>query len=681
MDTNELKNAASPYLLQHAGNPVHWRMWSAQTLDDAKKSGKPILLSIGYAACHWCHVMAHESFEDEPTAAIMNSLFVNIKVDREERPDLDHIYMSAVQAFGERGGWPLTMFLTPAGEPFWGGTYFPKTASHGKPAFTSVLRKIAQSYHDDPKRIAHNSKAVMDRLIQETTHAGAGLTLAELDLVAQRIVPHMDKTNGGLEGRPKFPNPPLLELLWRAAGRTREDAYFDLVLLTLERMSQGGIYDHLGGGFARYSTDERWLVPHFEKMLYDNAQLLELLALAAAKTGNPLFSARATETVAWLEREMTSDDSAFYASLDADSEGVEGKFYVWTARDIEDVLGPEDAALFAKAYGVTPEGNWADDANGPGINVLNRLECPALEAADEAKLPALRAKLFAWRSHRARPPTDDKILSDWNGLIISSLVRAACLLERPEWIALAARAYKAVLTEMTYHDAHGHLRLAHSRRGAAAVKPGLALDYAAMMRAALALQEVSGLLEDDARSYLRDARDFGKTLLAYHRDPATGRLSMAASDATDVIVHLKPTTDDAIPNAHAVALDAFVRLAGLSSDKHWLDAADQLFAAVAGAVRANPTGHAGILNAWDLRLRGATVVTAGPLREVLTLAALATPYLLRHVIDLWDTTDLPPDHPAQAQLDAAGDGAAFICIDGACSLPIHDATVLAQRLG
>jgi uncharacterized protein YyaL (SSP411 family) len=680
MDTNELKNAASPYLLQHAGNPVHWRMWSQQALDEAKRSGKPILLSIGYAACHWCHVMAHESFEDEATASVMNSLYVNIKVDREERPDLDHIYMAAVQAFGERGGWPLTMFLTPAGEPFWGGTYFPKTASHGKPAFTDVLRKIAESYRADPKRVSHNSKAVLDRLAHDTIQTAAGITLAELDLIAERLAPHFDKTNGGLSGTPKFPNPALLEFLWRAAGRTRQDAYSSLVLLTLDRMSQGGIYDHLGGGFARYSTDEAWLVPHFEKMLYDNTQILELLALAAAKTGNPLFASRAFETVEWLKREMTGESHAFYASLDADSEGSEGTFYIWTADEIEDVLGPEDAARFAEAYDVTEKGNWTDKAHGPGVCILNRLGTPALQPPEDDPFAASRSKLFAQRAHRIRPPTDDKILSDWNGLMIASLVRAASLLDRREWIPLAAKAYNAILAEMTYTDTHGHLRLAHSRRGAAAVKPALALDYAAMMRAALALQEVAGLIDDDVRPYLKDARDFAKTLIAYHRDPVSGRLCMAASDATDVIVHLKPTLDDAIPNAHGVALDALVRLAGLSSDPHWLEVADQLFAAVAGAVRANPTGHAGILNAWDLRLRAATIVTAGPLREVLTLTALATPYLLRNVIDLWETTDLPPGHPALAQLDAAGDGAAFVCADGACSLPIHDAAVLAERL-
>jgi uncharacterized protein YyaL (SSP411 family) len=682
---NELKNAASPYLLQHADNPVDWRMWGPRALSEAKRLDKPILLSIGYAACHWCHVMAHESFEDADTAAVMNDLFVNIKVDREERPDIDHIYMSAVHAFNERGGWPLTMFLTPEGEPFWGGTYFPKTARYGKPAFVDLLRSVAHTYKADPKRVAHNSKVVLDRLARETSAAGAMPTLEALDTIADSLSGYIDKENGGLTGAPKFPNPPVLEFLWRAAGRARQASLYDLVLLSLERMSQGGIYDHLGGGFARYSTDERWLVPHFEKMLYDNAQLLELLALAAEKSGDALYIARATETVDWLTREMTSADGAFCAALDADSEGVEGKFYVWTLKEIEAVLGPEDAGLFGRAYDATPDGNWFDEHNGPRICILNRLETPALPPEDEDRLPALRAKLLARRATRARPGLDDKIMTDWNGLMIAALVNAGTLLERPDWIALAARAYRAIAASMIYTDDHGVVRLAHSRRGGAAVKPGFALDHAAMTRAALALHEARSLLDEAAveeppRDYLGDAKRFAEALATYHRDPATGLYCMAASDADDVILRLKPTADDAIPNAHAVAADALVRLAALSGEYRWLEAADTLFEAVAGAIKTNQIGHLGLLNALDTRLRGRTVVAAGPMRDLFTRAALAAPFLIRSVVDLDEAAHLTPGHPAEAQIATAGEGAAFVCADGACSLPIRDIVVLAERL-
>src|ERR1700736_6540213 len=366
---NRLAGETSPYLLQHQHNPVDWWPWGPEALAEAKRAGKPILLSVGYAACHWCHVMAHESFEDEGVAAVMNDLFVNIKVDREERPDIDQIYMSALHLIGEQGGWPLTMFLTPAGEPVWGGTYFPKTARYGRPAFTDVLREVARVFREEPDRIDQSRRSLIGRLSERARPQGkVVIGRAELDGVAGRFARLIDRTNGGLQGAPKFPQSSVLELLWRGGPRSGGTAFFDLVELSLDRISQGGIYDHLGGGFSRYSVDERWLVPHFEKMLYDNAQLLELLALAHQRSGRELFASRARETVAWLTREMITQEGAFSASLDADSEGEEGKFYVWSPAEIADVLGPQDAELFAARYDVTPQGNFE------GHNILNRLK-------------------------------------------------------------------------------------------------------------------------------------------------------------------------------------------------------------------------------------------------------------------------------------------------------------------
>ncbi|MGH6936051.1 MAG: thioredoxin domain-containing protein, partial [Methylocella sp.] len=383
---NELSQAASPYLLQHAKNPVHWRMWGAAALQEAQAQNKPILLSIGYAACHWCHVMAHESFEDEATAAVMNELFVNIKVDREERPDIDHIYMTALHAFGERGGWPLTMFLTPTGEPFWGGTYFPKVAQYGRPSFVSILKTVADAFRAEPDRIAQNTKLVRSELSKSAATGGGGITLEQLDSLAPQIARLIDPIHGGLTGAPKFPNTPILELLWRAGARLANAPYRELVKVTLTKMSEGGIYDHLGGGYARYSTDERWLVPHFEKMLYDNAQILELMGLCHHEFGGPLFRARAQETVAWLQREMTNAEGAFHASLDADSEGVEGKFYVWTYAEMEALLGQEDAAFFGEFYDASPSGNWQDEAHGGSAIILNRLKARPPALAEEARL-------------------------------------------------------------------------------------------------------------------------------------------------------------------------------------------------------------------------------------------------------------------------------------------------------
>ena len=676
---NELKHAASPYLQQHADNPVHWRMWTPETLAEAKRLGKPILLSVGYAACHWCHVMAHESFEDAATAEVMNDLFVNIKVDREERPDVDHIYMSALHAFGQRGGWPLTMFLTPDAAPFWGGTYFPRDARYGQPAFVGVLKSVERAFRTEPDRITANTSAILDHLGANRQTAAPSVTSPEMDGLAAKLAEHMDPINGGMQGAPKFPNPQILEFLWRAADRANVPRCRDLVLTTLERMSQGGIYDHLGGGFARYSVDESWLVPHFEKMLYDNAQLLELLALAATSPDTPdalraLFSARAEETVGWLVREMTAGDGAFYASLDADSEGQEGKFYVWQADEIAAVLGPDAAARFAAAYDVTPAGNF-EDPHGATANILNRLATPVGPTAAETELAAMRETLLAHRARRVRPGLDDKILADWNGLMIAALVHAGVALRRDAWIDLGDAAYAAVMDGMAGPEG-GTLRLAHSRRGDSRVKPAFALDYAAMARAALALGEARGAAA--GRDYLGEAGALLETLLALHRDG--GLLCMAAADASDVILRLMPTQDDAIPNAHPVALDALVRLATLTGETRWLDAADDLFAALSGPVQANFVGHVGAMNALDLRLRGASIVVAGPHRAALRAAALQASWLTRGVIDLADAAALPADHPARAQAATAGDAAAFVCRGTTCALPVHDADGLRARL-
>ncbi len=345
---NRLAEATSPYLLQHAHNPVDWWQWGPEALAEAKRSNRPILLSVGYAACHWCHVMAHESFEDSGTAQVMNELFVNIKVDREERPDIDQIYMNALHLLGEQGGWPLTMFLTPAAEPVWGGTYFPKESRFGRPAFVDVLREVARMFREEPGKIEQNRVALLARLADKARPVGKlTIGLRELDNAARQIGNAFDPVNGGLRGAPKFPQCSLLEMLWRGAQRSGDARFFELVEHSLERMSEGGIYDHLGGGYSRYSVDERWLVPHFEKMLYDNAQLLELLALAHQRSGNPLFAQRVGETVGWLAREMLTREGAFAASLDADSEGEEGKFYVWSKVEIDEVLGSDNAAFFA----------------------------------------------------------------------------------------------------------------------------------------------------------------------------------------------------------------------------------------------------------------------------------------------------------------------------------------------
>src|SRR5499427_3639104 len=441
---NRLHEATSPYLLQHKHNPVDWWTWGPEALAEAKASNRPILLSVGYAACHWCHVMAHESFEDEATAQVMNELFVNIKVDREERPDIDQIYMTALHLLGEQGGWPLTMFLTPQAEPVWGGTYFPKDARFGRPAFVDVLREVARLFREEPSRIEQNRSALLARLADKARPAGkVTIGLNELDAVAMQAGNMFDPVNGGLRGAPKFPQPAILEMLWRAGLRTNDVRFFEIVEHSLQKMCEGGIYDHLGGGFSRYSVDERWLVPHFEKMLYDNAQLLELLALAFQRSGMPLFARRARETVAWLAREMTTREGAFSASLDADSEGEEGKFYVWSYEDVIKSLGSEDGEYFARHYDATPAGNFE------GHSILNRLASRESNDEDEARLALLRAKLLAVRGMRVRPGLDDKVLADWNGLMIAALVNAGVTLDESDWLAMARHSFDFIARGMS----------------------------------------------------------------------------------------------------------------------------------------------------------------------------------------------------------------------------------------
>ncbi|ODT43495.1 MAG: thymidylate kinase [Methylobacterium sp. SCN 67-24] len=659
---NRLKHAASPYLLQHRDNPVDWWEWSEEAFAEARTSRRPVLLSIGYAACHWCHVMAHESFEDPATAAVMNELFVNIKVDREERPDLDHVYMNALHSLGEQGGWPLTMFLDSDGAPFWGGTYFPPTARYGRPSFVSVLRQLAGIHREDPERIRRNAEAIRHALQQrEADRFEDAVPEPDLDGIARGIARRFDRDHGGLAGAPKFPNPGLIELLWRHAQRSADHDSRQAVSRTLEQMARGGIHDHLGGGFARYAVDERWLVPHFEKMLYDNAQLLPLYALEAARTSDPLMLEPAEGIVAWLERDMLLPEGAFAASLDSDSEGEEGKFYVWTATELARLFEADDAALFAQHYDVTAEGNWEGHA------ILNRLDTPDPSPDIAAVLTELRASLLTARSKRVPPGRDDKILADWNGLMISGLARAAGLLGRNDWIPLAVDAFRFVAESMADGDG-----LAHSYRGGRLIAPGFALDHAAMAEAALALHDSTG-----DQHYLALARRWSLHLERYYREPGSGLLRMTRADSAELPVIPRPTHDDAVPNANGLHAANLLRIAaqtGLPADR---EQADRFLAAILAAAARAPMAHGSALNAYDLARNGVEIVLAGPDRKAFREAALALPHLTSILVDCPDPAGLPADHPAQAYARQAGAGAAFICRHGSCLPPVTEPNRLA----
>jgi uncharacterized protein YyaL (SSP411 family) len=662
---NRLARETSPYLLQHKHNPVDWWPWGTEALAEAKRANKPILLSVGYAACHWCHVMAHESFEDAETANVMNDLFVNIKVDREERPDIDQIYMSALHHLGEHGGWPLTMFLTPEGEPFWGGTYFPKTARYGKPAFVDLLREVERVFRQEPQSVEQNRSALMARLAESARATGrVTIAAADLDRAADQLAGMIDPVNGGMRGAPKFPQAMMLESLWRAGERTNTARYCAAVELSLARICEGGIYDHLGGGFSRYSVDERWLVPHFEKMLYDNALLLELLALAYLRSGNELFRRRAQETVTWLRREMTTPEGAFCASLDADSEGEEGKFYVWSLDEVTTTLGREDAAFFAAHYGVTAEGNFE------GHNILNRLQHVPRSVEDEQRLAAMREKLLRVREERVRPGRDDKVLADWNGLMIAALVNAGLALNEPLWVEMGARAFLFIDAKMS----HGN-RLGHSWRAGKLMLPGLASDHAAMIRAALALYEATS-----EHGYLERALDWQATLDRHYANPDNGGYFLTADDAEGLVVRPGATTDEATPNPNAVAAQNLIRLAVFSGQHAWRDKADRLFAGIAASAAENLFAHLALLNALDLRLRAAEIVVTGEDERASDLLATARklPFLDRVVLRA--SHALPAEHPAHDKIKATAHSAAFICIGEACSLPVSEPDALAAAV-
>jgi uncharacterized protein YyaL (SSP411 family) len=524
---------------------------------------------------------------------------------------------------------------------------------------------VSRLFREEPNRIEQNRVALLSRLAEKARPAGkVTIGLKELDAAAMQVGNMFDQVNGGLRGAPKFPQPAILEMLWRAGLRTGDARFFETVEHTLARMSEGGIYDHLGGGFSRYSVDERWLVPHFEKMLYDNAQLLELLSLAWQRGENALFSQRARETVTWLAREMTTGEGAFSASLDADSEGEEGKFYVWSYDEVTKCLGETDGEYFARHYDVQPNGNFE------GNSILNRLAGLDRTAEDETRLTRLRAKLLAVRDMRIRPGLDDKVLADWNGLMIAALVNSALILDEPDWLAMARRAFDFIARTMTKGD-----RLGHSWREGKLLFPGLASDFATMIRAALSLYEATG-----ERGYLEQGLAWQNSFDKHYADAETGAYYLSSDDADDLVLRPHSTQDDATPNPNSVAAQNLARLAVLSGDDKWRTRADRLIETILSGAERNLFGHVALLNALDLRLRAAEIVLTGPDAAPLAKAALKLPYLDRVVLRASNAGDLPSSHPAQEKLKAAPGSAAFVCVGERCSLPVTDAAQISPAV-
>jgi Highly conserved protein containing a thioredoxin domain len=599
--TNHLIGATSPYLLQHAHNPVNWYPWSPEALEKARQEDKPILLSIGYSACHWCHVMAHESFEDSETAKVMDKLFVNIKVDREERPDLDKIYQMAHQLLTRRaGGWPLTLFLSPEDHsPFFAGTYFPREARHGLPSFTDVMHRVAAFYREHRHEIKQQNRSLLTVLkqLEQYGHETSGdLDRAPLDLAVQELKQSFDTRYGGFGPAPKFPHPTSIQRLLRNWAASLHTAYPDetalhMAMFTLRRMALGGIYDHLGGGFARYSVDEQWMIPHFEKMLYDNGPLLAVYADAAHAVGDPLFLRVVEETAAWVMREMQSVEGGYFSSLDADSEGKEGMFYVWDRAQVRALLNDAEYQLFAQRFGFDREpnfeGHWHLHAY-EDTQALAKARGLSLEQVEQL-LNSARRKLFAVREHRLRPGRDEKILTSWNGLMIQGMAHAGRVLGRPELRASAQRALQFIREHLwqngrlyaTYKDGRAHL--------AAYLD-----DYAFLIEGILELLQARWESAD-----LAFALELAEVLLNHFEDRERGGFFFTADDHETLIHRPKPLMDDATPSGNGIAAHVLGRLGHLLGETRYLKAAERTLKAAWPALQQSPHAYNTLLLALE----------------------------------------------------------------------------------
>ena len=583
---NRLAGETSPYLLQHADNPVDWHPWGQEALALARTTSRPVLLSIGYAACHWCHVMAHESFEDPATAALMNEHFVCIKVDREERPDLDAVYMQAVQAMTGHGGWPMTVFLTPAGEPFYGGTYFPPADRHRMRTFTRVLKAVSDAYTQRQDSVAASAASMRQIYESSASNRGTGaeINTEYLESAVRAVASNYDAQLGGFGGAPKFPPTMVLDFLLRHWARTGESSALDMARSTFVKMARGGIYDQIGGGFARYSVDAEWLVPHFEKMLYDNALLIRFGAHLFEATGDAEVRRVTDESVAWLAREMTSPDGGFYSSLDADSEGVEGKFYVWTAAELDSVLG-SDAAIVKTFYAVSSAGDFE------GNNILHVPVDPTDVARNAnvdiatllATIARAKDRMMDRRSRRVRPTRDDKIIAAWNGLALRGVAEAARAFRRDDFQSLAMRNAEFLLQHMVVDG-----RAMRSYKNGISRIPGFLEDQAAVALGFLAVFEQSLDVK-----WLDVAQQMARVMLDKFWDAGSETFFDTSHDAEQLVTRPRDPTDNATPSGTSLAIDLLLRLANYNGDERYRQQAEHVMTSLAGAIARYPSafGH------------------------------------------------------------------------------------------
>ena len=659
---NRLAREASPYLRQHADNPVDWFAWGEEAFARARELNLPIHLSVGYAACHWCHVMAHESFEDPDIARLMNERFVNIKVDRQERPDVDEVYQKVVQMMGQSGGWPLTVFLTPQREPFFAGTYFPPKDRYGRPGFPHVLEALSDAWQRQDDGLLRSVEQIRHGFVELDRMAlQGGAVPAEIDLpleAARALAAHTDPVHGGMKGAPKFPNPSSLDLMLRLYARTREPALVDAARLTLDRMGAGGIYDHLGGGFARYSVDERWAVPHFEKMLYDNGQLVRLYADAFRLTGQPAWRRIFEETIGYVLRDLSHPQGGFFASEDADSEGEEGRFYVWAPGEVEQVLGADDGAFACRALGITAQGNFEGGRTVPYRAV-------ELDAAAQARLDTLRARLFAARNGRVRPGRDENVITSWNALMIEGLCAA--------WRATAtARYLQAARANADFLLAHATMPdggVYRAWRDGSARVAGFLDDYATLANALLDLYESCF----EAR-YLARADELAGCILQKFWDDG---LYFTPADGETLVHRPRAPYDHAWPSGTSSAVFALLRLHELTGKPLYQERAEQVVRQLQGAAARNPFGFSHLLAAGDYARQGpSTVILAGDRAGVQPLAqAVWRAYL--PACELAMAQDVPA---GSGRTPVDGQPAAYVCRNQTCRLPVTTAADLREAL-
>jgi uncharacterized protein YyaL (SSP411 family) len=662
---NRLAQETSPYLLEHADNPVDWFPWGDEALARARTEHKPILLSIGYSACHWCHVMARESFEDPETAALMNRDFVSIKVDREERPDLDQVYMRAVQGLTGSGGWPMTVFLLPDGTPFFAGTYFPPSDRYGMPAFKRVLAGVADAFTKRPADVEETATQVRDFLNRPSVPLAAGeLTPALLDEAATRLERDFDPVNGGFGGAPKFPQPMLIEYLLRYHVRTGQGAALEMALQTLRAMAGGGMYDQLGGGFHRYSVDERWLVPHFEKMLYDNALLARAYLDAWQLTHDPAFQRVVEETLAFVQREMTSPEGGFYSSLDADSEGEEGRFYLWTPQELEAALGVEEATALGRAFDVTAAGNFE------GRNILHPVTSGAHEILDVG-----RDRLVMFRDRRPRPHRDEKVIAGWNGLMLRAFADAGRVLDRADLVMAAEANARFLLSHMRQGG-----RMRRSYKDGRAPLAGFLEDQAAVADGLLSLYEATfdpGWL-DALRGLIRE-------MLGAFWDDASGAFFDSAADQEQLVARPQDVTDNAIPSGNSLAADVLLRAGMLLGESSWIERARATLERLAPTAAKAPLAFGRLLAALDFQL-GRTVELAvigkpGEAQTGRLLDVVRARFLPNRLIAVAASPGAEPTLPLLADRRALdGQATAYLCEGFVCQAPTTDPAELARQL-